>query len=248
MRSVQSAECRVQNAEFATIRAAQRDGGANARGDPPEARSETPLDIGQPFMNRVPALAGTLPLNKGDGSGLTQGRQDARGGQAPPKRPGGQAPPKRPGGQAPPKRPGGQAEGPGNCQNGRCPPTAWIRGSGFGEVEPAAPQSPKSVLCPPPNSLPQPVKKRLRGLLLAGLCCILFMGLSSRSCYSGAFQGTTGGVILRPYEQGCDDGHTFTSRFRSSSTVASSAGSGSGADAAQVHKVTSYHVQGESHV
>ena len=43
---------------------------------------------------------------------------------------------------------GGQAEGQGNCQNGRRPPTAWIRRSGFGEVEPAAPQSPQSELCP----------------------------------------------------------------------------------------------------
>ena len=30
----------------------------------------------------MPAWAGTLPLNKGDGSDLTQGRQDAGGGQA----------------------------------------------------------------------------------------------------------------------------------------------------------------------
>jgi hypothetical protein len=34
---VLSAECRVQNVEFATIRAAGRDGGTKARRDPPEA-------------------------------------------------------------------------------------------------------------------------------------------------------------------------------------------------------------------
>ena len=106
-----------------------------------------------------------------------------------------------------------EAEGPGNCQNGRCPPTAWIRGSEFGEVEPAAPQSPQPVvLCP--EFVAATGKKTdprfafgrfvLYTIHSFGAALVLFRG----------FPGHEGVPLQGHAARGCDDGQRCTSRFR----------------------------------